>query len=137
MKTIFTTLFLTICLNFFSQNIVLTELTPTQVQENNTNTYKNYPAENGTYQFIFKTRDTKKEIKLSDDELIKLENLRHPSYSIYVKVSEGVVIRLYSANDISSSLFVEKRKNTPLYFNEINPEEFDNINIFKQATSIK
>lgn len=137
MKTIFTALFLTICLNFFSQNIVLTELTPTQVQENNTNSYKNYPAENGTYQFIFKTRDAEKEIKLTDDELIKLENLRHPSYCIYVKISEGVVIKLYSANDISSSLFVEKRKNTPLYFNEINPEEFEGVNIYKQATLIK
>lgn len=80
---------------------------PSSAQTINKGITASVPAAEGTYQLIFNRKSEDKEIKLSQGELISIENLRKENEIVYARAtySDDIRVRILPRSTISSKGF--------------------------------
>jgi hypothetical protein len=64
------------------------------------------PAKEGTYQFVFKSRQAEENIQLSNSQLVQLESLRGETQVVLVKVTDFTTIKLFPKSLINDASFI-------------------------------
>jgi hypothetical protein len=82
----------------------------------------------GTYQFLFKDRNSEEALTLTDTQIARLEDLRDDTKTRYISFSERTVILLPSKETINDPNFVPLT--SKLYINEeINFSDYSNLKL--------
>jgi hypothetical protein len=82
----------------------------------------------GTYQFLFKDRNSEENVTLTDSEIAHLEDLRDDTKTRYISFSERTVILLPSKEAINDPNFVSL--SGKIYINEeSNYQDYSNLTL--------